>query len=195
MTFASFEFCLLFFPVFWVVYYSLSKNVKAQNVVLLIGNTLFYLSYGIKYFIILLACVFITYCGGILGKKSKKNGNKIFISTIILNILLLCFFKYFNSVCSFGNYILPLFKSISFPKILLPTGISFYVFQSSSYLFDLKNRKIDLPEKNIIDYYVFVSFFPTIVSGPIQKGRDFLPQLKKRRVFDYRNLQISVLIF
>lgn len=195
MTFVSFEFCLLCFPIFFGLYYACSKNVRLQNIILFIGNILFYLTYEIKYSLVLLACVLISYFGGIAGAKAKKNGNRIFILAFVLNVLILCFFKYCNSVMDFGSYVLPFLKSISLPKILLPTGISFYVFQSSSYLFDLKNGKIESPEKNFIDYFVFVSFFPTIVSGPIQRGRNLLPQLKKQRKFNFYNLQSAVLMF
>lgn len=195
MTFVSFEFCILFFPIFFGLYFSTYKNVKTQNTILLIGNILFYSSYGLKYFFVLLLCTTITYLGGMLGWKSKQNSNKIYFASFILNIFVLCLFKYFNSAINICNSIFPVSNTISLPQILLPTGISFYVFQSSTYLFDLKNKKYDSPERSLLDYFIFVSFFPTIVSGPIQRSRDLLPQLKKGRTINYHELQISVLMF
>lgn len=171
-------FCLLFF----FVYYSTPKNYR--YLIVLLGSYVFY-GYGNLFLLLfLVASTLITYMGGLLLDKSPRKS--ILILSFIANLALLIGFKYTN----FFIYNLNLLSSkllgnifyLHSKNIILPIGLSFYIFQSCTYLTDVYRRNIPA-EKNILLYAAFVSFFPTILSGPIQKSRDLLPQLKNPASF------------
>ncbi len=199
MSFTQLSFLFLFIPITFLLYNLCRKRWYLQNAVLLAASLYFYFCYGWGHVAILLACILLTYLGGLIGhavgKKSSKGAKAIYISTAVVNLLILVFFKYATFTVSNLNILLDNFKlGLPLPEILLPVGLSFFIFQSSSYLFDLSKGKVKC-EKNILNYAVFVSFFPTIVSGPIQKSRDFLPKLRVERKIKYSDFQRAFLIF
>ena len=138
----------------------------------------------------------ITYIAGLLcGKlreKKPKTSKVILISTLIVNLLMLCLFKYTNFA---ADSLFSLFNiNIELPRILLPVGMSFYIFQSTSYLIDVYRQDVEV-EKNIISYALFVSFFPSIVSGPIQKSKEMLPKINSPRIIKWESAQIAFVAF
>ena len=187
MSFVNLQFWALFLPLCFLAY-AVMKSAKGQNAVLLLASLIFYASYDFKYLLLLLACTAISYLGGLLGVRNRR----IYIAAGVLNLAVLLVFKYTGFVLGSIQSLTGL--NFSLPEILLPVGLSFYVFQSCSYLFDLYNGKLE-PERDIIAYALFVCFFPTVVSGPIQKGRELLPQIRQKRVVSYENFSFFLLVF
>lgn len=187
MSFVNLQFWALFLPLCFLVY-AMMRSAGGQNAVLLLASLVFYASYDIKYLLLLIACTAISYLGGLLGARDRR----IYIAAAVLDLTVLLVFKYTGFVLGSLQSLLGL--SFKLPEILLPVGLSFYVFQSCSYLFDLYNGKLEA-ERNPINYGLFVCFFPTVVSGPIQKGRELLPQIREKRRLSYENFSFFVLCF
>lgn len=199
MSFTDITFVCFFIPLVFLAYNLFRKHWPLQNVVLLLASLYFYYCFGLDNLVILVFCILFTYAGGYLGtycrRRSEKAANTVFITTAVLNLCILVFFKYALFTVSNLNLILSKFSgAIPLPDIALPIGLSFFIFQSSSYLFDLKNKKVEC-EKNPITYALFVSFFPSIVSGPIQKSRELLPKLRQPRAISYRAFQRALFVF
>ena len=187
MLFNSFNF-LLFFPLVLLVYYPIS-TVGYRNVFLLIASYFFYMNWEPFYAILILISTTITYFCGIFIEK-HKNKKKIFlIFCIIFNLSILFFFKYYHFVT---DNIFDLLSycglRVGFPqmKILLPVGISFYIFQTTGYIIDIYRKKLKA-ENNFLIYALFVSFFPQLVAGPIERAKNLLPQFKVKHAFCYEN--------
>lgn len=177
MSMMDLKFLLGFLPAVLAVYWAVRRNVRVQNLVLMLASFFFYASFSLNYAALLLLCAGITYGGGLLG--SIRNSRFIWKVTICVNFLFLIVFKY---------------AGVLGISVFLPIGLSFYVFQSSTYLFDLLNNRQDV-EKNIIDYMLFVFFFPTITSGPIQRSRKLLPQIRERKTLSYDGWKAACLRF
>lgn len=193
MSFTDFQFWAIFLPILFLLFLILRKWIRLQNLLLFIASLFFYSCYDIKYVLLLFLSIFITWIGAILGNKYNRN---ISLLTLGFNILILLIFKYTGFVLGNINVLLQRFggMTITIPAILLPVGLSFFIFQSSSYLLDLYNGKTNV-EKNIIVYGLFVSFFPTIVSGPIQKSREMLPKIRAVKNLTYTKFQSAIMIF
>ena len=176
MNFISLKF-LLFFVVLFAIYYIFPK--KYRYIVIFIGSYIFYGSYSIKFLAILTVTTVITYLGGLLLEKKPSRG--IYVIFFVINIAILAVFKYTNFAIDNINKLASV--NISKINLILPVGLSFYIFQSTTYLGDIY-RKGFKAEKNLIRYASFVAFFPTILSGPIQKSRNLLPQIREPRDFD-----------
>ncbi len=187
MSFVNLQFWALFLPLCFLAY-ALMRSAGGQNAVLLLASLVFYASYDIKYLLLLIGCTAVSYLGGLLGKRQRR----IYIAAAVLNLLVLLVFKYTDFALGSIRSLTGL--NFSLPEILLPVGLSFYVFQSCSYLFDLYNGKLEA-EENPINYGLFVCFFPTVVSGPIQKGRELLPQIREKRQLRYEDFSFFMLCF
>lgn len=187
MIFNSFDFLWLFPLIFCIYYIFLWK--KLGNAVLLLISYGLYLKWKPIYVLVLLWVTAITYlfANNIERKKEVFLGKLLFASGVILTILPLIAFKYYDF---FNTQLSVLLLSAGFQTGLpglnwaLPLGISFYTFQAVGYLADVYYGRINA-EKNWWDYMLFVSFFPQIASGPISKAKDLLPQIKAKRVFCY----------
>ncbi len=189
MLFNSIEFAI-FLPIIFILYwFVISKNLKFQNVLLLLASYLFYGWWNWWFLFLIIFSSFIDYLVGIgLSKQKipKKRKFLLFIS-IFINIGFLGVFKYFNFFAeSFADAFTLFGKSIepSRLNIILPVGISFYTFQTLSYSIDVYRKKLE-PTKDIISFFAFVSFFPQLVAGPIERATNLLPQFYKKRKFDY----------
>lgn len=187
MSFVNLQFWALFLPLCFLAY-ALMRSAGGQNAVLLLASLVFYASYDIKYLLLLIGCTAVSYLGGLLGKRQRR----IYIAAAVLNLMVLLVFKYTDFALGSIRSLTGL--NFSLPEILLPVGLSFYVFQSCSYLFDLYNGKLEA-EENPINYGLFVCFFPTVVSGPIQKGRELLPQIREKRQLKYEDFSFFILCF
>ncbi|MBQ8164515.1 MAG: MBOAT family protein [Clostridia bacterium] len=199
MEILDFVFLAVFLPALFVGYCIFQKWVKVQNLLILLGSLAFYASYGFDNVAFLLFSILITYFGGMIGsglsKNHRKAGKAVHIISLLLNFGMLFVFKYAGFIGDNINSILGKFEqNINFPELLLPIGLSFFVFQSSTYILDLMQNKT-VVEKNIIDFALFVSFFPTIISGPIQRSTVLLPQIKVKREIRYTNFQKAVYLF
>ncbi len=191
MLFNSIEFAIFFPIVFFIYWFILQNNLKWQNVFLLIVSYIFYGWWDWRCLsLIFLSSVIDFLIGLLLGKtENPKQRKRILLISLIFNIGLLSYFKYFNF---FIESLITAFSTIGiqlnyFPlNIILPAGISFYTFQSLSYTIDIYFKKIE-PTKDPVLYFTFVSFFPQLVAGPIERARDLIPQLNKKRFFVYEN--------
>lgn len=189
MLFNSIEF-LLFFPVVYILYWFVfKKNLRHQNILILIASYFFYAWWSWKFLLLLILSTLLDYLYGFGVASLNRNRAKFFLwLSIINNLGILGVFKYYNF---FAVEFSAAFESVGIhtnPVILnlaLPVGISFYTFHGMSYVFDLYKKKRE-PVTNFIEYAVFVSFFPLLVAGPIERADHLLPQVQKRRIFSYR---------
>jgi alginate O-acetyltransferase complex protein AlgI len=188
MLFNSIDFAF-FLPVIFALYWLVNKKLHFQNVLLLVASYFFYGCWDWRFLFLL---VFSTFLDFYTGKKIHNAESQIhrkmwlFIS-IGTNLGFLGFFKYYNFfIESFAESLklVGINQSFFTLSIILPVGISFYTFHGLSYVFDIYNRKIT-PCNNWINYSLFVSFFPLLVAGPIERATHLLPQMEKSRTFDY----------
>ena len=190
MLFNSIAFAIFLPVVFFFYWFLANKSLKAQNILLLFASWFFYGWWNWKFLFLLVSLSALNYYIGIQIDKNndlKKRGTVWLITGLIINLGILAVFKYYNffidsfiDLISLIGYNLP--KSTT--KIILPLGISFYVFLFLSYLLDIKKRTIKA-ERNIIHVLLSFNFFPLILAGPIQRPISLLPQIAKRREFDY----------
>lgn len=189
MLFNSIDFAI-FLPIIFAIYWLINnKNLKWQNYLLVVASYIFYGWWDWRFLSLILFSSIVDYSIGIgLLKQENLTKRKILLWTsILINLGLLGFFKYYNffldnfttAFSFFGTEI----KSSSL-HIILPVGISFYTFQTLSYSIDVYNRKLE-PTKDFIAFLAFVSFFPQLVAGPIERSTHLLPQFYKKRNFDY----------
>ena len=182
---------LIFLPTVTFIYYILPK--KYIWILFVLSSWFFYAFSNIKLFLILPTISLITFFGAIFIEKSKNKGVKKLL--LILNLLIifgiLIFFKYINLIISSFNSILNLIKDINNDfslDIILPIGISFFTFQSASYVIDVYLEKIKA-EKHFGWYSSYIAFFPQLVAGPIEKYSDLMPELKEKHAFDSKNIK------
>lgn len=188
MLFNSISFAI-FLPIVFILYWIFRKSRKIQNLLLLVASFYFYGCWDWRFLFLLGFSIFLDYFSGIQIEKSKTPSLRkmwLWIS-IGINLGFLGFFKYYNFfVESFADFLSQLgFSSNPWVlKIILPVGISFYTFHGLSYIIDVYKKRIPA-ENNLIDYAVFVSFFPLLVAGPIERATHLLPQIKSKRTFTY----------
>jgi alginate O-acetyltransferase complex protein AlgI len=188
MLFNSINFAI-FLPIIFFLYWFANKGkLKFQNVILLLASYFFYASWDYRFLFLLLFSSGLDFYTGIKidSAQLKKHKKAWLFLSICINLGFLGLFKYYNFFAeSFADALHLLgFKVSDFTlKLILPVGISFYTFHGLSYIIDIYNGKIKA-ERNVIDYAVFVSFFPLLVAGPIERATQLLPQLKVRRSFD-----------
>ncbi|MBI3518184.1 MAG: MBOAT family protein [Bacteroidetes bacterium] len=188
MLFNSFEFAIFLPIVFLLYWFVFNKTIRLQNTFLLIAGYVFYGWWDWRFlFLIAFSTLFDFTIGLLLDKTSNEQKRKwLFASSCLINIGLLAFFKYFNF---FIDNFITAFDSIGYHvppvtlKIILPVGISFYTFQSLSYTTDIFRRKMK-PTRDLISFAAFISFFPQLVAGPIERAFHLLPQFYVKREFD-----------
>ena len=191
MLFNSFLF-LLFFPAVVIGYYLIPK-LQLKNVFLLIASYYFYMNLNPVYGLLLFISTIITYLCGLGIEKHQAKKKSIVSAGLVLNFSILFVFKYYNFINESFNDLFSLIGvkwNVPYLDFLLPVGISFYTFQAAGYIIDVYKKKIDA-EKDFFTYALFVSFFPVILAGPIQRANILLPQLKKFNPFTYENLVIG----
>lgn len=180
MLFNSFHF-LMFFPIVVLLYFIIPKRVR--YIWLLMSSYYFYMSWNPKYILLILFSTVVTYaCGLIIGGTDERRKRKFFlVLCIVLNLAVLFSFKYFNFAVDNINMVLGKLgiQAVNAKfDVLLPVGISFYTFQALSYTIDVYRKQIE-PEKNFLRYALFVSFFPQLVAGPIERSGNLLKQIQE----------------
>lgn len=191
MSFNSLEF-LLFILIFFFIYWKkFNKNLKYQNLLVLVSSYIFYGSWDYRFLNLIILSTFVDYFLSLkIYDSDKIRVKKIYlISSISINLGILFLFKYFNFFIDNFIQISSLFGlqlNISSIQIILPVGISFYTFQTLSYTIDVYYEKIK-PTNDFIAFASFVSFFPQLVAGPIERAKNLLPQFEEQRVFKYEN--------
>lgn len=191
MVFNSISF-FIFFVIFFFVYWQLNNkaNIKIRNLFTIIASYLFYGLWDWRFLSLIFLSSIIDYTIGIyLGKFKKELHRKLLIYTsIVVNLGILGFFKYFNFFIDSLNHLTGIFSiqlHTSTLEILLPVGISFYTFQTLSYSIDVYKRRLE-PTKDVLSFFSFVSFFPQLVAGPIERASHLLQQFEIKKTFCYK---------
>ncbi len=188
MLFNSFEF-VIFLPIVFLLYWFVfNRNLRIQNAFVLCASYVFYGWWNWKFLILIAFTSLCSWASGLLIEKFRSEHRKVkfvSIANIVVNLLILGVFKYYNFfVQSFADVFLGGNADGLLLKVILPVGISFYTFQALSYSIDVYKEKLK-PTRDIIAFFAFISFFPQLVAGPIERATNLLPQFQKPRVFDY----------
>lgn len=194
MLFNSIDF-LIFLPIVLVIYYIIP--MKYKHIWLLISSYYFYMCWNAKYALLIFASTVITYLSGILLDKVEKTWpdvndigkyKKLILAlSFVSNLGILFYFKYINFTLDIVTRVLSKMNiSMNVPvfDVILPVGISFYTFQALSYSVDVYRGEV-APEHDFFRYALFVSFFPQLVAGPIERSKNLLTQLREPRKFDF----------
>jgi alginate O-acetyltransferase complex protein AlgI len=197
----AFQFTVIpdFFPLVVFIYFVVPHRFRW--IWLLASSYYLYMNWNATYTVFLFSSTLITYTGGrlISGLHDPRKRKGILALSIILNLSMLFTFKYLNLFAGTISMVLNyLHIAVNFPKfeLLLPVGISFYTFQSLGYLVDVYRKDIE-PEKHFGIYALFVSFFPQVASGPINRAPLLIPQFRQKHEFEYdrvRNGLMQILL-
>ena len=199
MFFNSLSFAV-FLPIVFVLYWFVfNKNKASQNAVLIVASYYFYSCWDWRFLFLLVFSTFLDYYTGLRIEKGKTEwGRKFwFWLSIIVNLGFLGVFKYYNFFASSLSESLNAVGLSTSPLLLnvvLPVGISFYTFHGLSYVIDIYLKRIKA-ETNFVDYSLFVSYFPLLVAGPIERATHLLPQVKIKRHFDFEKAKEGVYQF
>ncbi|MCU7551490.1 MBOAT family protein [Chitinophagaceae bacterium LB-8] len=189
MLFTSNEF-LIFFTAFFLLYWFVcDKNVKHQNILVLLGSYLFYAWWDWRFLSILITTSIVNFILGIYIEKTTvpKSRKLLLWIGLLQGVGCLLLFKYFNFfVESFSNFFSFFHFNIHIQtiNIIIPLGLSYYTFKSISYLLDIEKGKIKATAEWMV-FCSYIAFFPALLAGPIDKARTLIPQLEQKRVFDY----------
>lgn len=191
MLFNSIDF-LLFLPIVFLLYWFTSKTKDQKNLLIVIFSYIFYGWWDWRFLFLIALTSFFSFLSGYYLERyaEKRRIQKIIsASNIVLNLLILVIFKYYNF---FVENLVSLFEKFGIEldwvtiNIILPVGISFYTFQALSYTIDVYLQKIKATH-NLIEFFAFISFFPQLVAGPIERATNLLPQFQNNRDFNYAN--------
>ena len=189
MLFNSIDFGV-FLPIVFILYWFVNnKNLKLQNLLIVVASYVFYGWWDWRFLSLILFSTIVDYFVGLgLLKENNQIKRKILLWTsILVNLGFLGFFKYYNFfldnfITAFSFFFF--FLKANSLNIILPVGISFYTFQTLSYSIDVYKKKLE-PTKDFISFAAFVSFFPQLVAGPIERATNLLPQFYTKRTFEY----------
>ena len=189
---------LIFLVIVAIIYYLIPIQ-KLRNIFLLISSYFFYMQWNANYGYLLFFVTLITYLGSYfisldVIKNDKKKKKLCLIISLSAVLFILFIFKYLNLFLGYTNTFLKFINApllFRRPNIILPIGISFFILQSIGYLFDVYRGNIEY-EKDFIVYALFISFFPQLVAGPIERSKNLLYQFKEKIKFHYKNFQISL---
>jgi D-alanyl-lipoteichoic acid acyltransferase DltB (MBOAT superfamily) len=189
MLFNSIDFAIFLPIVFLLYWFVANKNLKLQNLLIVVASYLFYGWWDWRFLSLILFSTIIDYSVGrkLLNEETITKRKILLWASILVNLGFLGFFKYYNffldnfvsAFSFFGTEV-----NANSLNIILPVGISFYTFQTLSYTIDVYKRKLE-PTKDFIAFTAFVSFFPQLVAGPIERATNLLPQFYKKRTFEY----------
>ena len=191
MLFNSFEF-LVFLPIVFILYWFVFRQLRLQNLLIVVASYIFYGWWDYRFLFLIAFTTICSYSLALLVDSQKSSGEmgsgKVLTAlNIIINLLILGIFKYFNffsssfaQMCNgFGVTVHPITLNL-----VLPVGISFYTFQALSYTIDVYKGKLNAT-RDIVSFFAFISFFPQLVAGPIERATNLLPQFQKERRFNY----------
>ena len=195
MLFNSLQYAV-FLPIVFILYWLIPKKFRWS--LLLVASYYFYMSWNAKYVVLIASTTLVSFYAGILIEKAdSKRAKKIILWAVLLICLGILFvFKYFNFFFDslstiFSLFAIPLHKTTL--NLLLPVGISFYTFQTLSYVIDVYRGNV-IAERHLGIYATFVSFFPQLVAGPIERTSNLLPQIRNPGDFDYDNASYGMRI-
>lgn len=179
----------IFLPITFVAYWISNRKTKFQNLIIIVASYIFYGWWSWKFLILIAFSTLCSYISGLLIEKNETKIKRRIIlwGNITINLGILVIYKYYDF---FVSNLKQLFDYLGFQmdditlKLVLPVGISFYTFQALSYSIDVYRKKI-AASKDPIAFFAFISFFPQLVAGPIERATNLLPQFIKKRNFDY----------
>ena len=182
--------CIFFLPVTFLLYWFVFKPLRWQNLFLVAASYLFYGWWDYRFLFLIALTTLFSYVSGLLiahyeGKRERQKA--VSALNIVLNLTILGVFKYYNF---FSENLQVLLHSIGITTdwvtldILLPVGISFYTFQALSYSIDVYRKKLE-PCRDMIAFFAYISFFPQLVAGSIERATNLLPQFYRSRTFSY----------
>lgn len=191
MQFTSLDF-YLFLPIFFLLYWFVFRQLKWQNLLVVVASYVFYGWWHWRFLLLIALTTLCSFGSGLMTHSCKLKGDDgkakaITAANIVLNLLILGIFKYYNFFIGNMGVLLRQFgMSADWPTlhIILPVGISFYTFQALSYSIDVYRGKIEATS-DIVAFFAFISFFPQLVAGPIERATNLLPQFLSTRSFDY----------
>ena len=189
MLFNSFTF-MIFLPVVFLLYWFVFKKLRWQNLLILVASYVFYGWWDWRFLILIVITSASSFASGLLIRHFEGHRpvqRAVSAVNIVLNLGILAVFKYFNFfVDSLASVLSAVGIAVDWPTmhIILPVGISFYTFQALSYSIDVYARRIE-PTRDGIACFSFISFFPQLVAGPIERATNLLPQMHRERTFDY----------
>jgi D-alanyl-lipoteichoic acid acyltransferase DltB (MBOAT superfamily) len=190
MLFNSFEF-LLFLPIVFFLYWFVFRPRKLQNLFLVVASYVFYGWWDWRFLLLIAITSGCSYASGLLLERYEENRKWqqiVSATNIVFNLLILGVFKYYNF---FMDNLVAILVTIGWQldwvtlDIILPVGISFYTFQALSYTIDVYQKKIR-PTRDVVEFFAYISFFPQLVAGPIERATNLLPQFQQERCFDYQ---------
>ncbi|WP_291285023.1 MBOAT family O-acyltransferase [Flavobacterium sp.] len=196
MFFNSIAFAIFLPIVFFLYWFVFNKNKSTQNALLIVASYYFYSCWDWRFLFLLVFSTFLDYYTGIQIEKGKSEKSRKFWFwlSILVNLGFLGVFKYYNFFASSFSELLNsagLKASPILLNVILPVGISFYTFHGLSYVIDIYYKRIKA-EYNFVDYSLFVSYFPLLVAGPIERATHLLPQVKVKREFDFEKAKEGV---
>ena len=187
MYFNSLTFAVFLPIVFCLYWFVFGRNLKWQNLFVLVASYVFYGWWDWRFLLLIALTSFCSFWSGILIGKyrdEKRKAGLVNTANILLNLGILGLFKYYNFFASsFAHLFLGGQSDKLLIHLILPVGISFYTFQALSYTIDVHRGKIE-PTRDIVQFFAYVSFFPQLVAGPIERASNLLPQFARKRVFD-----------
>ena len=190
MLFNSIEFAVFLPIVFLLYWFVFNKSLKLQNGFVVVASYVFYGWWDWRFLFLIAFTSLCSYLAGILigrFREQPKKAKTINVLNIVINLLILGIFKYYDFfVTAFADAFLGDNTDGLLLKIILPVGISFYTFQALSYSIDVWRGKIE-PTRDILQYFAYISFFPKLIAGPIERPANLLPQFAKPRVFEYKD--------
>src|SRR5574344_1800307 len=189
MLFNSIEFAVFLPIVFLLYWFVFNRNLQLQNLFVVAVSYLFYGWWNWRFLILIAFTSLCSWGSGLLIEKyyaeNRRKAKFVSAANIVVNLLILGVFKYYNFfVTSFSNAFLDGNTNGLLLNIILPVGISFYTFQALSYSIDIYKQKLK-PTHDVVQFFAFVSFFPQLVAGPIERATNLLPQFARPRTFDY----------
>ena len=185
MLFTSIEF-LVFLPVVFSLYWLLRKRLQWQNLLVVAASYLFYGWWDWRFLLLIAFTTLCSFTSGLLIKpeRSRRHNMTIMWLNIGINLGILGLFKYYDFFASELASLLGCNGDSVMLHLILPVGISFYTFQALSYSIDVYRGKME-PTRDVVAFFAYVSFFPQLVAGPIERATNLLPQFLRRREFDY----------
>ena len=190
MLFNSIEY-LLFLPLVFAIYWLLRNHLRLQNLFVVLASYLFYGWWDYKFLLLIAFTSLCSYASGLLIHKSQITNdqspiaNLWLVANIVINLGILAVFKYYDFFVSEFGALFGISTESLLLRIILPVGISFYTFQALSYSIDVYRGNIK-QTKDIIAFFAFISFFPQLVAGPIERATNLLPQFLQKRTFSYQ---------
>lgn len=192
MLFNSIEY-FIFLPVVFLLYWFVFRQLRWQNVLIVVASYVFYGWWDYRFLILIALTTLLSYLSGVAIERSRQIEpvfirDKIYaVANIVINLIILGIFKYFNF---FAGSLVAACSSLGIDvhpvtlRLILPVGISFYTFQALSYTIDVYRGKLQATH-DPVSFFAFISFFPQLVAGPIERATNLLPQFQKPRHFDY----------